>query len=287
MKIRLVIPICDSRKIINVFYCEDSFPEHISFRKSLLCKAMLHDSEDVQLIVTSNNFFTFSPNQLLSGKQFIECYLIPEIMDIRGKKPLIIGVDLYNDRIKFNPYNGIDSLVAFLEVKDGRFVYATHIWECWGGQRRCDSSGFIEQNKNRVIRPFKDNYPICLLSCGDILAICHDSGKSLPPVGEREKFIYLDLAHMGFKKWIIQDKKKGIDRTNLQRWKGDEHIVIVTMQIPEERLKDKNFIGEDQKYLLIWPLSIRENQKLTKIDCCLKVTDDIHKAICLLIDVCI
>ena len=253
MVIRCIIPICNQNDIIDKYYCRHSYPDYWELRKAILKEAI---EGKIDLIITSNNFFTFFPNHLLDIKKFVENNIVEKLKDLSKKVPLIIGFDVNNSNIKFNPYGGTDAVVCYLRVNsDNMYEYGTHIWECWTSET-CNQPGFIEQNDNRVIN-FKSN-KICLLSCGDILSNCHSSGRNLPDAD-----IYISLAHMNFKKWFAKSKRTNDDVSNIQVWLNDPpKKVLVTQQITCNNLQDANYFDEG-KYQLIWPPEIRNTQEKT------------------------
>ena len=259
--IRLVIPICEDDDIFDEYYCKHSLPDSFEIRKEILNLAMTYKKEGVDLVVTSNNFFAFQPNYLMEGRHYVEDYVFAQVQHLDFKKPLVVGFDIRNDRIEFNPYGGIEALVCFLEViSENTYKYNTHIWESWFATGNCDSASFAEQNEKR--RFDYGGWKCCLLSCGDILGYCHNSGGNLPDAD-----IYLGLAHMNFKKWSVSSKVKDSHKSNIQIWKEDnEPVVIITQQLSREAVKkgDKNYIdnANGYKYQLIWPIDLRDKQKL-------------------------
>lgn len=264
LKVRSIIPVCAKDEVVNGYYCKRGFPDSLATRKEILKKSMEYGQDNIDLIVTSNNFFTFFPSCQMSGRQLTESYIVRELEDLCLKKPLIVGFDLINRHIHFNPYSGIDAIVCFLKVNNyNMYEYATHVWECWTS-KSCDQIGFIEQNDKRTI-DFKGQ-TVCLLSCGDILGSCHDSGKNLPNAN-----VYVSLAHMNFKKLILSIKERDQDGANIQKWKNSYDIkVLVTQQITREILihMNNNYFKKNNEleYQLIWPPMIRKNQRLSLFD---------------------
>ena len=242
--IRLIIPICEDDEIINGYYSKQSMPDNFAIRKNILKKSIEYEGDNIDLVITSNNYFTFSPSSILKGNQFVEEYILRELNYLTYKKPLIIGFDLINNRIVFNPYRGISAMVCLITVDDNnQYKYVTHIWECWADKGNCDQSGFIEQNDRRLTDI--NNNKICLLSCGDILSCCHDSGRNLPDAN--------------------------IYETNIQNWKNNCDIrVLVTQQISRTVFNklDKNYFKKNNnlEYQLIWPVVNRHAQRLIMFD---------------------
>ena len=150
------------------------------------------------MVITSHNFFDFSNRNLRwhgNAQQknqqlinFIINFINHQILPC--KIPLVIGVDINRGSI-INPYNGIDSVVIFLDVSQNKYVYLTHIWESWRGPRR-NLKGFMAQSRNRYIS-FK-NHAIGLLSCGDMYKYINQ-GHLTPSPGVYLD-IYIDLAHL-------------------------------------------------------------------------------------------
>lgn len=71
MKIRLIIPKC---KNFNGWYCETS--NDIDQRIEMLNQAM-KEGDNIRLIITSHNFFTFHSNSSISAREFIIEKIIP------------------------------------------------------------------------------------------------------------------------------------------------------------------------------------------------------------------
>ncbi|TES93717.1 MAG: hypothetical protein E3J87_01645 [Candidatus Cloacimonadota bacterium] len=192
IKIRLVIPKCTD---FNCgFYCVDY--ENSSRVKILeeCCK-----EKDLDLIVTSNNFFHFSPRQLVSAEDFIQEELIPLLNEgiQRRKKPIVIGFDLLNSEPRFNPFpTGIDAVVCFLNVNSrNNFIYKTHIWECWQESKDYNIVECFNAQENNRYFTFK-GYCIGLLSCGDMYKYSNNrNGISYL----RQVNIYIALAHSSLK----------------------------------------------------------------------------------------
>jgi len=145
MKIRLLIPECKDWH--EGWYCKAS--NDIDQRVEIL-KQSLNRADDIDLLITSHNFFAFYPSSKVIVKEFIEDEIIQRLQErIEKKKPLIIGFDLLtpNTRfnrakkgkvqgktqegdlsVRFNPYDrGIDALVCYIKVEHNSYVYGTHI----------------------------------------------------------------------------------------------------------------------------------------------------------------
>jgi len=243
MKIRLVLLVYDEGELITDHMSKKAFPEHWNTRISILEQAMQDKSLD--LVITSNDFFVLTPNCILSPTEYLEKEgLLKEFNQLPNKIHLITGVDLHNNRIIFNPYNALNSIVYYLPLKDNSgYKVEKFIWESWIEEGKCNQAAFASQNENRIIE-FKFNdkkIKICLLSCGDILSVCHVKGKLLPLAD-----IYLGVAHVDFKKWFVRSKEKNTDRTNIHKWKNDDSLtVIVTQNITRNKIENKDFFAID------------------------------------------
>lgn len=187
MEITLVNPILDS---LDGYYSGDA-ENRQEDRIGLLVDLMKTNTD---LIVTSNNYLAFRPSSRISErceiKSFVENEILPLFPSDISPKPVVLGFDLLTEDIKFNPYNGIDAIVVYLEVNNGKLTYKTHIWECWEDSefKLCDQAGFLKQNKFRFFSLCSKK--IGLLSCGDIAKYCHNNMKNLEVCD-----IYLDLSH--------------------------------------------------------------------------------------------
>lgn len=183
MKIRLIVPQCGY--FLENKYSKDSWD--YEKRLEILEKAI--NIAQTDLIVTSNNFLAFDLPCFANAKDFIVKKIMPMLnKGVSQKIPLVLGFDLFGEKAPYNPYDGIDSVVCFLDVKNDYYEYRTHIWECWRELRKCDQKGFSEQNKNRIFTLRDTKFG--LLSCGDVAMYCHNKGKLLPEVD-----VYLDLSH--------------------------------------------------------------------------------------------
>ena len=70
MKIRLILPICNSDYLGKWYYCEDSFLKKRE-RLKILENAMLYKN-NIDLVATSNNFFGFNFIICLHNSDHIE-----------------------------------------------------------------------------------------------------------------------------------------------------------------------------------------------------------------------
>jgi len=267
MKVRLILLAYeDEILLINGYLNEKSFPDFWSERIMILNHALNED--DIDIVITPHNFFTLIPYCICQANEYlIHCGLLHELNTLSNKKPIILGVDLVNNHIPFNPYFSLDAIVYFLDLNgNNEFTISTAIWECWKNRDFCNQTAFIEQNRKRVI-PMGDKDG-CLLSCGDIMAKCHSSGDKLPDTD-----IYVALTHKDFKKWLVQKKVKDKDVSNINYWKqDDELIVLVTQNIAKSNIQDRNFF-KDFVYQLIWPVECRHgsntifyDKKFTKLN---------------------
>ena len=233
MRIRLLIPECQywdrDQDGENTYICADSH-RNIDGRIEMLQYSMVFNNE-TDLLVTSHNFFSFPidnsirhncyENPYCFRHSFIEPKIIKLLNEkVECKKPLIIGFDfmtstkakkgkvkprkgkqgkkLANQEFNPNPYGGIPAVVLYLKVKNNRFHYRTHIWECWGWNEEgeCNSNGFSAQNGSRTFQFRRKIFG--LLSCGDIARYCHNNGQRL-----RKVDIYVDLSHRSLKGRLI------------------------------------------------------------------------------------
>ena len=151
MKIRLILPICNSDYLGKWYYCEDSFLKKRE-RLKILENAMLYKN-NIDLVATSNNFFGFADNHEIRLKNLLNM--------LKNKKDLIIGVD-FPDRK--NPYGGIPSKVFYLKKYNGLYIIKKSIWEVYPCKKNKPLERFKKQNRIINIK----NKSITLLSCGDI-----------------------------------------------------------------------------------------------------------------------
>ena len=234
MKFRLIIP---QYKDFEGGWCENS--KNIESRIEVLKDSM---NNNINMVITSHNYFIFFPSCLVDIRKFVENEIINRlhnrISSKERRKPIIVGFDLFNDHIKFNPYDrGIDAVVCFIKkTNNSNYVYGTHIWECWEGKKYCSQTCFLAQNNARVFKVC--NYKIGLLSCGDIARYCHDDGKLLPEVD-----IYIDLSHYSLRGDSSQYK---IPKKIINEWKKAD-MVIVTQQVKSV----KKYVNQ-QKYPYIF-----------------------------------
>jgi len=221
MKFRLIIPQCHN---FSGWWCENS--KNIESRLEVLQNSM--DNDEIDIIITSHNYFIFFPSCLVDIRKFVEKQIINHLLNkisSERRKPIILGFDILNQHIIFNPYStGIDAVVCFIDLNNnGNYIYNTHIWECWEETKvgkKCSQPCFLAQNNARLIR--FSNYIIGLLSCGDIARYCHDDGKLLPQVD-----IYIDLSHKSLKGDTSQLK---VPPKIVNEW-GKADMVIVTQQV--------------------------------------------------------
>lgn len=244
MKIRLVIPEC---KDWDGWYCKDAESSH---RIRILEKAA--QEKDIDLILTSHNFFSFYQSHLIKAENFIKETLIPLLNYIPNKKPIILGFDLLAKKIRFNPFDsGIDSVVCFLTIDANKnYLYETHVWECWEAKKRCGQECFSAQKLKRVVDFM--NYRIGLLSCGDISRYCHNSGRILPPVD-----VYIDLSHKSLRGWAPQRKTSP---KIISLW-GKSRYVLITQQVNNVSRYIKK-----RSYPFIFPQNTPHDIKLYNID---------------------
>lgn len=238
MKIRLVLPIINEIPNRNKFKSIDSF--NIKKRLNILNYAMKWKNQGIDLIVTSNNFFA-----LKSTSQFN--YIKQKIDNFRIKKSFVIGMDLLYAK---NTFGGINASVFYFE-KHIKYKITKQIWEVWNNKKECCVvDNFTKQN--RVINIQGKSFT--LLSCGDILKKVHKI-KGLPNTD-----VYLDLAHLNFSNYLINQK----DHCSwIQQWKGEEKTILLTQQISKKNLQNKNYYDTNTKrYKLIYPKKIWEHQKV-------------------------
>jgi hypothetical protein len=240
MKIRLVIPIIKRVVSKEKFLSSDSMM--INKRLSLLSKVFKFNLADVDLVVTSNNFFV-----LRDSKQFH--WITQQLNTFSSKSNLLLGIDVLNGTNKFG---GIKASVIYYEVHQ-KFKLKKQIWEVWKNTAKANKNTLYNfTRQDRVVT--LSNKTITLLSCGDILKRIHQI-KGLPNTD-----IYIDLAHLDFSNYSI-NKQEGLSW--IQEWKGKEKIILVTQQLTNKRVLNKNFFDmAENKYKLVYPISIFENQKV-------------------------
>jgi hypothetical protein len=245
MKIRLIIPKC---KNFNGWYCETS--NDIDQRIEMLNQAM-KEGDNIRLIITSHNFFTFHSNSSISAREFIIEKIIPILEEkIKSRKPLVFGFDFLRSsrttkkqmskkkvRRAFNPYGGISAVVCHIEVRNNSYIYKTHVWECWQDRDKCNTECFEKQNKSRIFS--LGDKTIGLLSCGDIARNCHNDGELLPKVN-----VYVDLSHKSLRGWSSQNR---IPTKLLKDWNKCDHVLI------PQQVKDISTYLGDKKYPYIFP----------------------------------
>jgi len=244
MKIRLILPICKIVKNKSKKYCYES--QYHKERFQILQKSMQYNSKEIDLIVTSNNFFEYN-------HKITNLFLENKLNTLQNKKNLLIGVDF--PKMK-NPYNGIPAKVFYLSNKNNRYKIDKFIWEVWNPKakkNKCTLNAFKKQN--RVIEIA--NKSITMLSCGDILSSVHQSGKGLPNTD-----MYISLAHLDFSNYSINKQQHF---SWLQHWLGKEKLVFLTQQLTKKKLNNKHFF-KDSKYKLMYPENILENQEVYFFD---------------------
>lgn len=241
MKIRLILPIIKKISKKNKIKSFDSFI--IKKRLKLLNFAMKWNHENIDLIVTSNNFFA------LKSALKLNC-IKQEINQIKLKRDIVIGMGLLYAK---NSFGGIKASVFYFKAGK-KYKLTNQIWEVWNKTAKKNNKTFLNFIKQNRVVNLKDK-TITLLSCGDILSKIHQK-KGLPDTD-----IYLDLAHIDFKNYSI-NKEKHISW--IQHWKGEEKIVLLTQQIHNKFLNDNNFFNSEQKkYKLIYPKNKWEKQNVT------------------------
>lgn len=257
MKIRLVIPECEE---FLGYCCKTSLD--IDQRLEML-KVAMEDSYNVDLIVTSHNYFAFNHSlgtKNFDAKKFIINKIVPMLCKyMENIKPLVIGFDMLNpksnysknqrskgkNKESFNPYNGIDSIVCYIKVVKKSYAYHTHIWECWQSKDECNSDCFKKQNTNRIFS--LDKKKLGLLSCGDIAGYCHDNGNLLPKAD-----VYLDLSH---KSLTGRTSQYWIPSKMINDWEKTDYV-LVTHQV-----KDVSKYLKDKEYRFIFPQGVSYNVK--------------------------
>lgn len=241
MLIRLILPMCSKVKNTNKKYCEDSLD--IKQRMETLQNSMKYESLDIDLIVTSNNFFEFPCCDKLKLNNLLN--------ELTSKKELIIGVD-YQEAI--NPFDGISSQILNFVPISNKYNKIKTIWEVWNKQLQEDNAKYLKNAKNKILNLFRSqdrviktrNKKITLLSCGDMLKYINFGAEGLP-----ETDVYIDLAHLNIGNWNIVSKKN--NNSNIQEWMNDKtKILLVTQQLTIDKLTNNHFF-EDNKYKLIYP----------------------------------
>lgn len=221
MLIRLVVPICTKEYLGKEYYCRDSFLNKKN-RLEILQKSMLF-YKNIDLIVTSNNFFGFQTNN--------EIFLNNLLNTIKKKKDLIIGVDYLK---KLNPIGGISSTVSYFKEYQNGYICKKKIWETYPCEKNNAKKRFSLQERVIKIK----NKSICLLSCGDILEKCN---KGVFP----DTDIYIDLAHMNY---IPLARKTAGNCSFINKKMNDEKIVVLTQQLNSfTTTKNKSFITAKHK----------------------------------------
>ena len=253
MKIGMIGFLLQNEELIDGYISKYAFYEYWDRRIEILNS--ISSMDDIDLIITANNFIVLTPPKLEQGlSEYLKDFIVLCSRYIDNKKPIIFGGDFYNSHIAFNPYFGTDSFCCFLVPVNSHFEQNNSIWESWS-DGSCNSSAFIEQNSNRKIQ-FQDKQ-ICLLSCGDILSTCHKQGAFLPDAD-----IFLSIAHINFKKWTLEDKRTNFE-THIHRWKNNNNlIVLVTQNVTYDVTHNKQYFNR-LTYQLIWPSNYRRSSQTT------------------------
>jgi len=235
MRIRLIIPI---REELEAF-SEEAYD--IEKRIKLLNLASIETEDDFnpELIITSHNFFAFSEKCIIQAHDFIYKKLISQLTsNIENKIPIILGVDILNKDIRFNPYSsGIDSIVYYIEPKNGIFRYKSHVWEVWEPEiDNISLASFLEQKNNRYIS-IHNSRTACLFSCGDIFQYTHqlqiDSAN-----------LYICLAHIDFGRSINRIKNRTI-KNILRLSQQNPCLVIITQNISLNEINTNNIYFQE------------------------------------------
>jgi len=241
MKIRLILPICNDSYNNRWWQCKDAFFNKKN-RLNILQKAMCFKSNDIDLVVTSNNFFGFNDKNEKRLKGLIN--------SLKCKKNLIIGVD-FSKRI--NPFGGISAKVFYFQRKNNLYIQKKSIWEVWYKgikKNKKTLDNFKKQSRTIKVK----NKSITLLSCGDILKDIHQGKKGLPNTN-----IYISLAHMNFRNYSINLKQH---ISHIQNWMGSNKIVLVTQQLSDDKLNNGHFFSKSKKYKLIYPENLFLSQNI-------------------------
>lgn len=282
MYIRLILTIRDntpflSRKIHRKTIINTQLLNHINFE--ILSLAYTYGENKIDLIVTPHNFFSFKLNTTkqvedINNKIFEKMHQIMQelhskLANKQNLTQLIMGIDLiqalsndyYCFNSYFNPYSGIDSIVAYFKNTNNRLELSNYIWESWYSKGQCDKTGFLKQNNKRA--PIINGTQFCLLSCGDIFSYCHCYGGILPVSN-----VYLNLAHNDYKPVYIYEKndKKGIIKSQIKPKlfnflkncnKNTNFTLLITQNFS---YNNRNDIFYNNKYLYVWP-----NDKIYRI----------------------
>jgi len=235
MKIRLILPICNELKINEKKYCNNSLK--IDKRLEILQNSMDYKSNDIDLVVTSNNFFEF---QTINDE-----ILLNMLNELNNKKDLLIGIDYENEK---NPFNGISSRVLFFKEENNNYRLEKYIWEVWNNERLKNINTLNDFNiQNRIIEIKEQK--IFLLSCGDILNKIHQNTN-----GIKEADIYIDLAHLNYPKF-----GRGLNNkcSIINKIYNDDKIVLLTQQITQNKIN--HYVNYNNKYSHICPRTLDQN----------------------------
>jgi len=240
MKIRLILPICNN-SYNKWWHCKNAFLNKRN-RLNILQKAMCFKSNDIDLVVTSNNFFGLNDKSEIRLKGLIN--------SLKCKKDLIIGVDFPK---RTNPFDGICAKVFYFQQKNKQYILRQSIWEVYHSSIKKNNKtldNFKKQSRTIKVK----NKSITLLSCGDILKDIHQGKKGLSNTN-----IYISLAHIDFKNYLINYKQH---ISNIQNWMGSNKIVLVTQQLSDDKLNNGNFFSKSKKYKLIYPKDLFLSQNI-------------------------
>jgi hypothetical protein len=238
---------CKKSNNLNKWYCCDSLNNKYK-RMKILQNSMRFESDNIDLIVTSNNFFEFKKD-----KNFFRLKSL--LNKIKLKKDLIIGVDYPNIK---NPYKGISARFFYFKVINNNYMQKASIWEVYQSQG-CKKNQTTLNNFTKQKRVIKiKSKSITLLSCGDILKNCHQGKKGL-----RNTNVYLSLAHKDFLNYSIN---KSNNTSHIQYWMGNDKVVIVSQQLSNSNLIKNGQYFTNLKYKLIYPNSVNQNQKVYFFD---------------------
>ena len=241
MRIRLILPICNNSYNNRWWQCKDAFLNRKN-RLNILQKAMCFKSKNIDLVVTSNNFFGFNDK--------IEIRLKSLINSLKCKKDLIIGADFPK---KINPFGGVSAKVFYFQQKNHLYIQKKSIWEVW--YKGIKKNRKTLDNFKKQLRTIKiKNKSITLLSCGDILKDIHQGKKGLPNTN-----IYINLAHMNFENYYINFNQH---ISHIQNWMGSNKIVLVTQQLSNDKLNNGHFFSKLKKYKLIYPKDLFLSQNI-------------------------
>lgn len=239
MKIRLVMPICtellDSEE---KYYCIES-ANNKKYRLDILENAMIFNAKEIDLVVTSNNYFYFNTNN--------EKMLTNILQRIKFKKDIVIGVDYLK---KINPIGGIKSKIYFFKKFRNKYICKKSIWETYPCNKLDSYKRFKSQQRVIKIK----NKKFCFLSCGDITKKCLIKKDNIPDTD-----VYLDLAHMNYPS--LSRKQNGYDTLINRLYENHKKIVILTQQFSNSiqvRKDSRKMISKNKRIIV-------NNNELNKI----------------------